>query len=452
MLPQWRTSFLSECDSPLALVDHTFDYIESHWSKDVDFVVWTGDNARHDIDSALPRSLSEIYDSNRALARRFEHMFERHGIPVVPSLGNNDIYPHNIIRAGPNPITSEFAKIWQPFIPADQYHTVTRGIYFAREVIPDTLAVVSMNTMYYFDNNKVVDGCTPDDPGTLQLDWLLVQLGRWRERGMQVWLTGHVPPSNWYEGCKSRYAEIAVSYQDTIVGQMFGHVNVDTFSYLTSTPPPDDKKKRKKHKKKHSKPGFSTFKFTHNDLFSTFQALPKRLKLEDYSIVHTSPSVIPTYLPSLRIWHYNTTGEPYVQQALPAGLTPDQEVSRLRNGSELDAHYTNEEVEEEEEETSSWLQLILRRRKHRKKKKRPAPRLPRHFSPASPSRTNRFLTPLAYDQYYLPHANWTLEYSTELDDLTIGSWLGFAKQLTKHKKLWKQYVRRMYVGAIDPQQ
>ena len=29
---------------------------------------------------------------------------------VVPSIGNNDIYPHNVLAPGPNSITSEFLK------------------------------------------------------------------------------------------------------------------------------------------------------------------------------------------------------------------------------------------------------------------------------------------------------------------------------------------------------
>ena len=49
-------------------------------------------NSRHDLDSAHPRSLTEIYDLNRALSKRFKHIFEDNGVPVVPSLGNNDIY------------------------------------------------------------------------------------------------------------------------------------------------------------------------------------------------------------------------------------------------------------------------------------------------------------------------------------------------------------------------
>ena len=83
---------LSECDTPLELVDHTFDWLHKNWVNDVDFVVWTGDNARHDIDSSLPRSLTEIYKLNVGLSERMIKLFESRGIPVVPSLGNNDIY------------------------------------------------------------------------------------------------------------------------------------------------------------------------------------------------------------------------------------------------------------------------------------------------------------------------------------------------------------------------
>lgn len=36
--------------------------------------------------------MKEIYELNRGLTKRFVNMFEKRGIPVVPSLGNNDIY------------------------------------------------------------------------------------------------------------------------------------------------------------------------------------------------------------------------------------------------------------------------------------------------------------------------------------------------------------------------
>ena len=29
---------------------------------------------------------------------------------IVPSIGNNDIYPHNVLAPGPNSITTEFLR------------------------------------------------------------------------------------------------------------------------------------------------------------------------------------------------------------------------------------------------------------------------------------------------------------------------------------------------------
>lgn len=36
--------------------------------------------------------MKEIYELNTNVMRRFKKLFEDRGIPVIPSLGNNDIY------------------------------------------------------------------------------------------------------------------------------------------------------------------------------------------------------------------------------------------------------------------------------------------------------------------------------------------------------------------------
>lgn len=72
------------------------------------------------------------------------------------------------------------------------------------------------------------------------MDWLEVQLQEFRERGMQVWLTGHVPPhtGHYFDNCCEllawpssdalmadlRYGDLALRYQDTIVGHLYGHM------------------------------------------------------------------------------------------------------------------------------------------------------------------------------------------------------------------------------------
>jgi len=62
------------------------DWIESNLQDEVDFVVWTGDSARHDIDLAFPRSMPEIFALNKLLSNRIRDIFGKH-VPIIPSFG-----------------------------------------------------------------------------------------------------------------------------------------------------------------------------------------------------------------------------------------------------------------------------------------------------------------------------------------------------------------------------
>jgi endopolyphosphatase len=42
---------------------------------------------RHDEDHKIPRTTDEIYDLNRAVAKKMEKIFLNKGIPVIPSIG-----------------------------------------------------------------------------------------------------------------------------------------------------------------------------------------------------------------------------------------------------------------------------------------------------------------------------------------------------------------------------
>ncbi|KIJ56669.1 hypothetical protein M422DRAFT_22819 [Sphaerobolus stellatus SS14] len=217
----------SECDSAVRFVNWTMDYLEKEWVDEIDFVIWTGDSARHDEDRLAPRTLDEIFSTNRLVAQRMEEVFTKRGIPVVPALGNNDIWPHNILEAGPSQITNEYADIWQAFIPFSSYQVFQRGAYYSTDIVPNQVGVISLNTLYFYEKNKVVDGCKykdENDPGNLELDWMDVQLGLFRGRGMKVWIVGHVPPASthYFDECYRRYVELSLRFQDTIIGHLYG--------------------------------------------------------------------------------------------------------------------------------------------------------------------------------------------------------------------------------------
>ncbi|KAK1598001.1 uncharacterized protein LY79DRAFT_539901 [Colletotrichum navitas] len=278
-------------------------------------------------------------------------------VPVIPTFGNNDILPHNILLPGPNKWLGYYAEIWKRFIPEEQRHSFEYGGWFYVEVIPKKLAVFSLNTLYFFDRNAGIDDCLqPSEPGFKQLEWLRVQLGFLRERGMKAILMGHVPPArtdskkNWDETCWQKYNLWMQQYRDVVVGSLYGHMNIDHFivhdtkeininilggyaidddvgrealedelgiqsaqDYLTELrqgwaklPPVDvnaleedesyeleaQSKKGNKDKKKKKKPG---------------KGLGGKYA-ERYHLSFVGPSIVPNYFPTLRIMEYNISG------------------------------------------------------------------------------------------------------------------------------------------------
>ena len=238
----------TDCDTPITLINATFQCINDNLKHEIDFVICTGDSARHDSDDQIPRTEKEVLELNTMLVDKFTEIFEKKSsipgtdstndmiIPIVPTFGNNDILPHNIMYPGPNYWTKHFLKVWRKLIPEEQRHGFERGGWFFVETIPHQLAVFSLNTIYFFDSNGAVDGCgKKSEPGFEQMEWLRIQLQFLRERGMKAIITGHVPPArteskqSWDETCWQKYALWMQQYRDVVVGSVYGHMNIDHF-------------------------------------------------------------------------------------------------------------------------------------------------------------------------------------------------------------------------------
>lgn len=148
----------TECDAPFSLINATFQWVAENLKDTIDFVIWTGDSARHDNDEEYPRSEEQVLGLNQLLVDKFVEVFGstdtgRSGntafrIPIIPTFGNNDILPHNIFSKGPNTWTKRYAQLWSDFVPEEQRHAFGRGGWFYVEVIPNKLAVFSLNTLY----------------------------------------------------------------------------------------------------------------------------------------------------------------------------------------------------------------------------------------------------------------------------------------------------------------
>jgi len=471
----------SDCDTPYSLINATFIWIAEN-VRDIDFVVWTGDSARHDSDEKIPRTADEVLNTNRWIAEKFQEVFHQdHPVPIVSTFGNNDILPHNILLSGPNRWLKTYTDIWRDFIPEEQRHGFERGGWYYVEVIPKKLAVFSLNTLYFFKNNAAVDGCAlRSEPGFEHMEWLRIQLQFMRDRGMKAILTGHVPPARtdskqlWDETCWQKYTLWLQQYRDVIVGGLYGHMNIDHFmlqdhkqvsllsedatfaesvfratmdeelsvesanDYLEElredwselpnptvaireiedNDPTDSKKKKGKKDKKKSKKD-------------------KALKKiggpwgERYSLTLVGPSLVPNFFPTLRVVEYNITG-------LDATATW---ASAQSDGlAEIKDWLEEESMSHSNDDEASIEKKKKKGKKDKKKKKKPkkpdfiVPLPPSKSSPPGPAYSPQTLTLLGYTQYFanLTHINNDDAIAPEMleaeDEIDVDKW-----QPGKHK-------------------
>ncbi|CAI7579332.1 unnamed protein product [Penicillium viridicatum] len=499
----------TECDSPLSLVNETFRWIEENLKDEIDFVIWTGDSVRHDNDEKLPRTADEIMELNAFLSQKWVSILgeeeasnaaPKMSIPVIPTFGNNDIMPHNIFNEGPNKWTKRFAEIWNQFIPEDQRHTFVEGGWFTTEVVPGRLAVISLNTMYFFDSNSAVDGCNAkSEPGYEHMEWLRVQLKILRSRNMKAILMGHVPPArssekiSWDETCWQKYTLWMHQYRDVVVGSLYGHMNIDHFMLQDNNKVMIDSKadgkvsiNSKTDYLQSLRNQWSSLPFPPSGIFEDLDSMSnledlsevdlakkdkrgkkkekKKQKFLDkiggpwaerYSVSLVAPSLVPNFFPSLRVIDYNVTGLNDVAHGVE--LLPD-EINDTTFGLDhaaIDTPETNDD--------SLVAPETQKKKKGKGKKKQPkfkVPEPPSSTAPPGPAYSNQAFTWLGYTQYYSnltkihekiaagergddPRIDYEIEYTTnddvyQMKDLTVRSFFQLAARIGEEEVKAKQ--------------
>ncbi|CAI4875156.1 AFH_G0013030.mRNA.1.CDS.1 [Saccharomyces cerevisiae] len=459
---------MSGCDSPVILMEETLRWIKENLRDKIDFVIWTGDNIRHDNDRKHPRTEAQIFDMNNIVADKMTELFSAGNeedprdfdVSVIPSLGNNDVFPHNMFALGPTLQTREYYRIWKNFVPQQQQRTFDRSASFLTEVIPGKLAVLSINTLYLFKANPLVDNCnSKKEPGYQLLLWFGYVLEELRSRGMKVWLSGHVPPiaKNFDHSCYDKFTLWTHEYRDIIIGGLYGHMNIDHFI------PTDGKKARKSllkameqstrvqqgedsneedeetelnrildhamaakevflmgAKPSNKEAYMNTVRDTYyrkvwnklervneknveNEKKKKEKKDKKKKKpitrkelIERYSIVNIGGSVIPTFNPSFRIWEYNITDIVNDSNFAVSEYKPWDEFFESLNKIMEDSLL-------EDEMDSSWINREKMGEKKNKKKKKNDKTMPIEMPDKyelGPAYVPQLFTPTRFVQFY----------------------------------------------------
>ena len=230
-----------KCDLPPWALDHMLADIRAR-HKDIDYVLITGDFPAHDI---WRQNRTRNLESIRLVASVMKKHFG--DIPVLPAIGNHESFPVNMFpdtheSAGGKYDVSwlygNVAKYFQHWLPnAEQQKSIREGGFYSLELRPG-LRVVAINTNVCNNLNFFLL-LNFDDPSR-HLHWIYRELHEAESQGDKVFILGHIPPGR--DSCFNHWAHeyhrLIRRFNNTIVGQFFGHTHFDEFEvfYEDSTP------------------------------------------------------------------------------------------------------------------------------------------------------------------------------------------------------------------------
>ncbi|KAJ9056023.1 hypothetical protein DSO57_1037381 [Entomophthora muscae] len=288
----------SRCDSPVKLTDQAFKFMKQAF-HDVDFVIYTGDSARHDRDPERSRKTSDVMKDHSRILSYFSESFDLNHTLVVPTIGNNDVLKHNIIAEGVNEkLYKKLLDLWAGYkgleilVPGQAQTSFLKGGYWIQSLprVPN-LKIINLNSMFFYIANKDQTGCDDrQSPGSVQLDWYEQALKDIAKNTQKAYVMGHIPPKDEHgreillDKCYGRFVDITGKHAYVISGIFWGHTNVDTLSFISKT-----------HDIK------PTYSFT--SLANRKDAtMPKG---EIIAIMTTGPSILPFNHPAIRSYRYD---------------------------------------------------------------------------------------------------------------------------------------------------
>jgi hypothetical protein len=209
------------CDAPQFVIGSLLNYAHSVVPSP-DFIVIAGDFPAHDLDLTHSGLLS-IFQSVFSMVSAYFP-----GIPIYPTMGNNDFDPEwGTVSSDPDDFEN-FAKA-QRWLSDSELATLKKGGYFFHDF--GQLRLLFLNTVMYSIKRKDTGDSDPFE----QFAWIDSTASAARAAGMTVGTVMHVPPGIRKVGSKvGWYAEYAARYHDLTLRHNFSfgwsaHSHLDQF-------------------------------------------------------------------------------------------------------------------------------------------------------------------------------------------------------------------------------
>ncbi|KAF0973625.1 hypothetical protein FDP41_008329 [Naegleria fowleri] len=313
------------CDAPISLVQSTFQKIgqvikEEH-AKDPDFILMTGDYNAHHLKDAQ-QALLNIRDVTRMMQQEIGRSVSNiQKIPILPCIGNNDLFPDYYLPFIEDPDNGSIALKWYDQLwnepvgwsqlfglnETHQRETFLRGGYYKYELKkvshggqPSKMVILVLNSLLYSMNRwpEMRNGQMPADPSG-QFQWLqneLLNVKKQHEQGLDisVFIATHIPAAQnsyddkqlWEEEYLEKFLNLIQPFSMYIRSILYGHLHKDEFRVLVS-------KSRKNLRKGATHTSQQNSQINNDDI---------------YGMIGLSVSTVFSNNPGFRVLYYNSQG------------------------------------------------------------------------------------------------------------------------------------------------
>lgn len=213
------------CDTYRPTLENLFQHLSSIQDQ-FDYVLFTGDLPPHNVwNQSRADQLTSLQTYTDLMKKYLPTKM------VFNALGNHESAPVNSFpppyitgKESESWLYDALAKSWTTWLPEETVETIKRGGFYAHSPYPG-LRVISLNMNFCNSGNWWLLINTTDPAG--MLEWLITELQDAENKGDKVQIIGHIMPGG--GGCMKpfswNYYKIISRYENTIVGQFFGHAH-----------------------------------------------------------------------------------------------------------------------------------------------------------------------------------------------------------------------------------
>jgi hypothetical protein len=188
------------------------------------------------------------------LALEFQRYFP--GVPVLPTIGNEDAYCGDYEVQPAGPFLEMFARAWMA-LPGEALEPeafraqFSRGGYYSAALpsVPSHRIVV-LNSVFFSNQFENACGSHSDTPGDDEMAWLAAELDSASRASKSVWLVMHIPlgindyntvkdeetdsepVEFWLPGFSRHFVGLVNKFENTVQVAFSGHTHMDDFRVI----------------------------------------------------------------------------------------------------------------------------------------------------------------------------------------------------------------------------